>query len=137
MALGKGKEGLGLQGVQAVSYRRIEAWLLKPWNAAFCLWTMTWAAILFFGTADYLRPEHADRLWQVGWGWTLIIAGLPVSPLTLPLLEYLAEHTDGFTSLNSFLVAWALTAAASFAFWLVLVPFVYRRLTASHSTIGL
>jgi hypothetical protein len=120
-----------------MSYSRIEAWLLKPWNAALSLWALTWGALLLFGVVDHLRPEHSDQSWRVGWAWILIIAGLPMSPLALPLLEHTATLELLSTPVGDFLFAWLILGATSFVFWLILVPLVYRRLTAGHPRIGL
>ena len=112
------------------SGRRAEAWLLKPWNAAFCLWALVWGILLIYGSLDHLRSEHADRLWQIGWAWALFIVGMPLSPLLLSILE----HTSGLSPLNVFLIAWVTNAAGSFAIWLIVIPLICRWLITDHST---
>ena len=104
-------------------------WLLKPWNAAFCLWAVVWGGIGLAGTMDYMRPQHADALWEVGWAYTNLIAGLPLSLALMPALEYTAP----FQPLTAFLVVWAVCAVASFFFWLVLIPLAYRWLITAGS----
>ena len=105
------------------------AWLFRPWNAAFCLWGLVWGVIAVCGTVDYLRPEHADELWQVGWGWVLLIAGSPLTFAFVGLLEYGA----GMQPLTAFLFTWLVCAVESFVFWLVFVPLAYRCLGANRS----
>ena len=86
--------------------------------------------MLVFGVLDHMQPHHEDRLWAVGWIATLYIAGLPLSPIVPNVLPDLT----GTSVLVGFLIGWVAYAASSFFFWLIAVPFVYRRLTNTRST---
>ena len=113
---------------QAANSQFAARWLLKPWNAGFCLWALVWGSIGLAGTVDYMRPEHTDGLWEVGWAYANLIAGLPFSFALVPALQYVAP----LQPLAAFLVVWVVCAAASFAFWLALVPVVYRWLITAR-----
>src|SRR5215213_4335285 len=102
--------------------RTTEPSLLRPRNAALCLLVLVWGSLLLNAAIEQNREVHLDGEWFIGWVVFCLLAGLPVSPVSILLLRQLPDLPE---PLGMFLF-WLTNASLSSAFWLVVLPAVHR-----------